>query len=98
MELKETTLTQGTIRIGIPPLIFPANFHTEITFSYWAKLPNNPGWSVTMNGTQMMSENHPNYERGVCLTELGYPEKSFDENYKLEHGIVLGQVGIHSSE
>ena len=77
--------------LGQEELNVPANFKSEITFSYWAKPPVLEAWKITFEAILVVDPDHELSPRAKPLEEHGYNVSSI-ENGPLLKGIVIGSV------
>jgi hypothetical protein len=89
IQLVQTTVPQPDVFLGQQSLDLPANFKTNVSYSYWANTPIQKGWTAEFSAILITEQAHPLRRRARPVTDFGF-SPSFTEAGGIQHGIRLG--------
>lgn len=91
IELKKTVLSQSNMFLGQEEYNVPADFDSEITFTYWAQPPVSEPWKLIFEALLIIDEKHGLAPRAKSLEEHGYNPDAINDGNLLK-AIVIGSV------
>lgn len=84
IDLQPTAVTNSTSFVVGVECDVPANYKTNISYSYWANGAPPKGFSIKMSAQVVVPPGHANYAFARTLEEVGIPKKSDDpEHHKM---------------
>jgi hypothetical protein len=71
----------------------PADFKSQISFSFWAKPPVVHNWAITFEALLVLDESHELYKRAKTLAEHGHADQKTN-NGGLMRAILIGSITV----
>jgi hypothetical protein len=89
IQLVKTEVTQSNMFLGQMKLDVPANFKTNVSYTYWAKTPIQSGWEAEFTAILVTPPGHELYERARPVHEYGFDKRS-DGYGGIQRGVQIG--------